>query len=176
MMETPHILQVVGLSKSGKTSFVSELIKKLSNRKELVTSIKSAKAHDYIISDKDSDIFLKSGSSLSVVSFQSTTQFTSKEEIDLSRIIEISSTISKPSVIIIEGYKKLNYSKVLIWNSETLSNISEFNLEGLKYVYCPQENFIENEENIKRLRKKIDFHLETNIDNLISKIIEDMFN
>ncbi|MFW9852999.1 MAG: molybdopterin-guanine dinucleotide biosynthesis protein B [Candidatus Thorarchaeota archaeon] len=176
MMETPHILQVVGLSKSGKTSFVSELIKKLSNRKELVTSIKSAKTHNYIISDKDSDTFLKSGSSLSVVSFRNTTQFTSKEEIDLSRIIEISLTISKSSVIIIEGYKKLNYSKVLIWNSETLSNISEFNLEGIKYVYCPQENFIENEENIKRLRKKIDFHLETNIDNLISKIIEDMFN
>ncbi len=174
-MDAQHILQVVGLSQSGKTSFVSELIKRLSNRKESVTSIKSAKSHDYMFSDKDSDLFLKSGSNLSVVSFRNTTQFTLREEMDLSKIIEISSTINKPSVIIIEGYKKLNYTKVLVWTSETLSNISEFNLEGIKYVYCPQEKFIENEENIKKLMKEINFHLETNIEDLISKIIEDMF-
>jgi molybdopterin-guanine dinucleotide biosynthesis protein MobB len=174
-MDTSHILQIVGLSKAGKTTFVSELIKRLSGRKERIISVKSAKSYDYIFSDKDSDIFLKSGSDLSVVSFRNTTQFISKEEMDVSRIIDISSTIYRQSVIIIEGYKKLNYSKVLVWTSDTLSNISEFNLEGIKYVYCPQENFIENEEDIKKLREKINFHLETNIDNLISKILEDMF-
>ena len=175
-MDTPHILQIVGLSQAGKTTFVSELIKRLSDRKERIISIKSSRSHDYIFSDKDSDIFLKSGSDLSVVSFRNTTQFTSKEELDLSKIIDISSTIYKPSVIIIEGYKKYNYSKLLVWTSETLSNILEFNLEGIKYVYCPQENFIENEEDIKKLRKKINFHLETNIDTLLTKIVEDMFN
>ncbi len=175
MMETPHILQIVGLSQAGKTTFVSELVEKLSDRKERITSIKSAKSHDYIITEKDSDLFLKSGSTLSVVSFQDAIQFTLKDEMDLSKIIEISSIINKPSIIIIEGYKKLDYTKVLVWTTETLSNISEFNLEGIKYVYCPQERFIENKENIKKLRKKINFHLEINIDKLISKIIEDMF-
>lgn len=175
MMETPHILQIVGLSQAGKTTFVSELIKRLSDKNERITSIKSAKSHDYIFSDKDSDLFLKSGSNLSVVSFRNTTQFISKEEMDLSKIIEISSTINNPSVIIIEGYKKLNYPKVLVWTSETLSEISEFNLEGIKYVYCPQEKFIENEEIIKKLKEKTNFHLEVIMDNLISKIIEDMF-
>ena len=175
MMETPRILQIVGLSQAGKTTFVSELIRRLSDRNERMASIKSAKSHDYATSDKDSNLFLKSGSNFSVVSFRNATQFTLKEEIELSKIIEISSTINNPSVIIIEGYKKLNYPKVLVWTSETLSKITEFNLEGLEYVYCPQEKFIENEEKIQKLKKKINFHLDNNMYNLISKIIEDMF-
>ena len=91
---------------------------------------------------------MKSGSSLSVVSFQDAVQFTLKKEMDLAKIIEVSFIINKPNVIIIEGFKKLNYTKVLVWTSETLSKIAEFNLEKLKYVYCPQEKFIENKEDI----------------------------
>jgi len=174
-MKTPNIIQIVGLSEAGKTTIISALIKKLSDRKEKITSIKSAKSHTYNVSDKDSDLFLKSGSSLSIVSFQDAVQFTLKEEMNLSKIVEISSIINKSSVIIIEGFKKLNYTKVLVWTSDTLSKITEFNLEGLKYVYCPQEKFLENEANIEELMKKINFHLETNLDVLISRIMKDMF-
>lgn len=125
------VIQIVGLSKSGKTTLINELITECTKQGISVCVIKSAKNHKFYYSNKDSDLFLKHGAEMSVVAFKDAIQLTIPKVLELKDLIEITQNIGKTDLIIIEGFKKMPYPKVLIWSEEVKKDIDKFNLEGL---------------------------------------------
>ncbi|MHA1685988.1 MAG: molybdopterin-guanine dinucleotide biosynthesis protein B [Candidatus Heimdallarchaeaceae archaeon] len=131
---TPTVIQVVGLSKTGKTTLITKIIKEFTSRDLKVNVIKSAKNHQYIYSGKDSDVFLKNGAKISTVVFQNAIQITTESEVSVKRLIEIAQLLQPSDLILLEGFKSENYPKILIWTEETKNNLELFNFAGLLYV------------------------------------------
>ena len=141
-----------------------------------VITIKSAKQHKYFLTEKDSDKFLKAGSNISIAAFQDITQLSFKMEMSLEEILNLVKEFSKPDIILIEGYKTFNFDKIVIWTKELAAEAESFNFEGTKYLFCEQENYKKNQREINVLKEEHSFLLETNMDQLITKIIEEYAN
>jgi len=167
------ILQIVGFSGAGKTSLITDLVKEFSDRDFKVVTIKSAKQHKYNFTKKDSDQFLKVGSEISIAVFQDSTQLTFNKEMPLEEILKLVIEFSKPNIVLIEGYKTFNFDKVVIWTKELAEEADSFNFNGIKYLFCEQENYKKNQHQISMLKKKHSFLLETNLDRLKKKIVEE---
>ena len=172
-MKNSKILQVVGYSSSGKTTFISYLIKLLKEQEIKIISIKSARNHKYDLSKKDSDIFLESGSDFSVVVFKNSTQITSSKPIDLAEIIEQSKLIIKPDLILIEGFKEEKYPKILLWSREFAEHSEMIDYSDLLYVYVSIEDYQEYYKKITEFMEKTDAILENDINKLVKRIVKD---
>ena len=174
-MKEPSILQVVGFSQTGKTTFLLNLIKKLSIIGVKCATIKSARMHSYIPSTKDSDLLLESGSEASIVVFSNLVQFSLKNQMDIHKVIKKIKALSEPEIILLEGFKELRFPKIVILTEETMS-LNKINLEGARYILCP----IDNKENIRKELLSLNYEdkieIFCNTGDLIERIILDFVN
>lgn len=172
-MKDSQLLQVVGYSQSGKTALITRLIEKLSERNVEILTLKSARQHEYIFSDKDSDTFSQKGSTISVVAFKNITQVSMKNEIDVMNVINTLVDSFKIDLILIEGFRKENFAKIVIWTNEIVEELDIFNFEGIEYLLCSHENLSKHKIAINKINERYNFHIMDEKEVLIDKIIQD---
>ena len=172
-MKNYQILQVVGYSQSGKTTFIARLTKKLSERNIAILTLKSARQHEYTYSEKDSDVFSKKGSIISVVAFKNTTQIFIKKEIEVKEIIEHLADSFKIDLVLLEGFKEANFPKIVFLTKEVVEGIDTFNFEGIRYLLCSQVNLEMHKDAINKINDRYNFQIIEKEDDLIDRIIQD---
>ncbi len=173
-MKTPKIIQAIGFSESGKTTFISAFNRVLKEKKFHSLSIKSARRHKYSSTAKDSDMFLESGSDTSSVVFEKTTQILVNQQLDIDSIIKISSSIHELDFVLIEGFNEENYSKVLFWTKELNDFKETVNLKNVDFIFCSKEIYLEYKEEVDKLILKTSAYFENDIDMLIKRILADL--
>jgi molybdopterin-guanine dinucleotide biosynthesis protein B len=113
-MNKSRIIQIVGLSNSGKTSLILDMIKIFEKQDLSVATVKSARGHTISSSDKDSDKFITQGAISSTISFSNITQITTNKKTPLLEILRNIQSLSEPDIILVEGYKNEEYDKILV--------------------------------------------------------------
>ena len=164
-MKKSRIIQIVGLSKSGKTSLILDMIQVFEKQNLSVATLKSARGYTSSSSSKDSDKFLTQGAISSTVSFSNATQITTTKKTTLSELIRNIQTLSEPDIILVEGFKREGYDKILVWSEDFKENIDQFNLTNLKLVYCQKVKYNKYLTDIKKLEK-----------NLSTAVLSDVFD
>ena len=172
-MKDTQLLQIVGYSQAGKTALISKLVEKLSKKDIKILTLKSAREHQYIFSEKDSDVFSQKGSTISIVAFKNIAQISIKKEIDVMNIIKNLAEIYQIDLILIEGFRELDLPKVIILTKNIIEEIDKINFEGIKYLFCPEEICIEYKEHINKIKNLYTCHIEEKHDSLINRIILD---
>lgn len=165
------ILQVVGYSQTGKTAIIQMVLAELTKIGYQVAVIKSAKSYKKGENSKDTDKYLDSGAKISVGNFDNSLQITIAQNYSLQQIIETVNSISKNDIILIEGFKMSEYPKVLLWKSDELHNLDEFNLNELLLVYCSQKDY-NNHEQLKELSEKKSIPIVFGIETLVKEIVK----
>ncbi len=127
------IVSIVGKKNTGKTSLTVKVIEELTKRGYNVASIKHS--HHSIEMDKentDTSKHKQAGANL-VVGVGSTTFFNAKKEHDLNRILFMLKHFDEYDFVIIEGYKKYNYPKIItspdVKDEYTIAEIDSFNID-----------------------------------------------
>ncbi|MCG3224270.1 MAG: molybdopterin-guanine dinucleotide biosynthesis protein B [Candidatus Heimdallarchaeota archaeon] len=153
-MKKSRIIQIVGLSNSGKTTLILDMIKIFTKQNLSVATIKSARNHTSVSSGKDSDMFLTQGAMSSTISFSNVTQITTTKKTTLSELIGDIQSLSEPDIILVEGFKgEEGYDKILVWSEKFKENIDLFNLTNLKLVYCQKDRYNTYSIALKKLEK-----------------------
>ncbi len=154
-MNKSRIIQIVGLSNSGKTSLILDMIKVFEKQNLSVAIVKSARGHTSISSGKDSDKFLTQGAISSTISFSNVTQITTTKKTSFSELLGDIQSLSEPNIILVEGFKRESYDKILVWSEDFEENIDLFNLTNLKLIYCQKDKYNTYSEDLKRLEKNL---------------------
>ncbi len=169
----PYILQVVGYSKSGKTTLIEELIALLMMSNITAITLKSARSHSYVYSTKDSDKFLKSGAKASAVLFNNLTQISFARKQDADSTIEAILKLTDCDLVLIEGFNELSYPKILVLGEE-IPDSSVLDYKTIKYLYSLEEMEFVRHKSIDELIKQDKVILMKNIEELTSRIIQDL--
>lgn len=119
MGKAPSILQIVGYQNSGKTTLVEKMVHVLAERKMKVATIKHHGHGGFPeVAQKDSERHRKAGAVVSSVEGAGLLSLSSlKEEWSLQEIIRLYEFF-EVDTILIEGYKKESYPKVVLLRSE----------------------------------------------------------
>ena len=127
------IVSIVGKKNTGKTSLTVKIIEELTKRGYKVASIKHS--HHNIEMDKENTDTWKhkqAGSKLAV-GVGSTTFFNANQEMDLNRILYLVKHIGEFDFVIIEGYKKYNYPKIItspnVRDKYTIKEVNSFTID-----------------------------------------------
>ncbi len=114
------IVGIVGWKNSGKTFFVSAIIKKLKSQNYRIASIKHAHhAFDIDHVNTDSYIHRISGSSQVIISSSKRwAKINELENQDEKKLDELISELSEIDIVIVEGYKNENHPKIEIINEK----------------------------------------------------------
>lgn len=127
------IVSVVGKKNTGKTTLTTKIIAELTKRGYNVASVKHS--HHLIEMDKentDTWKHKKAGSNL-VVGVGSTTFFNAKKEQDLNRILYLIKHFDDFDFVIVEGYKKYNYPKIItspdVMDEYTIKEVDSFTID-----------------------------------------------
>ncbi|MHA1405862.1 MAG: molybdopterin-guanine dinucleotide biosynthesis protein B [Candidatus Heimdallarchaeaceae archaeon] len=171
-MTKTQILQIVGYSSTGKTTFITQLIKRIKGEGKSISVIKSARLHPYDFTRKDSDVFMLSGADISSVIFEDITQISLGRQLNLEKLIDILTKISVLDLILIEGFKDYSFDKVLFLSINEDEWESLLKLQNIKYIYMPKEiefkGFRKQEDTFKHLEDLIF----TDMDTLVEKILK----
>lgn len=170
-MSKSRIIQIVGLSKSGKTSLILELIKQLTESQYSVSVIKSARDYKIQQSMKDSDRFVGTNTLSSTVVFSNLIQISLKENLPLKDIISSIKKLNEQDIILVEGFKAEKYDKIIIWSKDLEENIDLFNLTNLQLLYCQEMIYKQNKNDIEKFAQKYSVKILSNISDIISFII-----
>ena len=150
------ILQIVGYSNSGKTTLITEIIQELKDKNRKVAVIKSARMHEFSRdNNKDSSRFIAYGADNVAVMFENGVKMYMPTSMNIRKIIDIISISVDPDIILMEGFKKGTYDKILLWSDKLNENVTEFNLRNLKAIYNPNGTEIKNPLILKRIEKGI---------------------
>ncbi|UTG84232.1 molybdopterin-guanine dinucleotide biosynthesis protein B [Bacillus paranthracis] len=119
MGKAPSILQIVGYQNSGKTTLVEKIVHALVERKIKVATIKHHGHGGFPeVAQKDSERHRKAGAVVSSVEGAGLLSLSSlREEWSLQEIIRLYEFF-EVDIILIEGYKKESYPKVVLLRSE----------------------------------------------------------
>lgn len=119
MGKAPSILQIVGYQNSGKTTLVEKIVHALAERKIKVATIKHHGHGGFPeVAQKDSERHRKAGAVVSSVEGAGLLSLSSlREEWSLQEIIRLYEFF-EVDTILIEGYKKESYPKVVLLRSE----------------------------------------------------------
>ena len=127
------IVSIVGKKNTGKTSLTVKVIEELTKRGYNVASIKHS--HHSIEMDKENTDTWKhkqAGANL-VVGVGSTTFFNVRQEMDLNRILFLLKHMDEFDYVIIEGYKKYNYPKIItspdVRDEYTIKEVDSFTID-----------------------------------------------
>ncbi|MEH0975525.1 molybdopterin-guanine dinucleotide biosynthesis protein B [Bacillus mobilis] len=118
MGKAPSILQIVGYQNSGKTTLVEKIVHALAEREMKVATIKHHGHGGFPeVAQKDSERHRKAGAVVSSVEGAGLLSLSSlKEEWSLQEIIRLYEFF-EVDTILIEGYKKESYPKVVLLRS-----------------------------------------------------------
>lgn len=118
MGKAPSILQIIGYQNSGKTTLVEKIVQALAESKMKVATIKHHGHGGFPeVAQKDSERHRKAGAVVSSVEGAGLLSLSSlKEEWSLKEIIRLYEFF-EVDTILIEGYKKENYPKVVLLRS-----------------------------------------------------------
>ena len=119
MDKAPSLLQIVGYQNSGKTTLVEKIVHALAERKMKVATIKHHGHGGFPeVAQKDSEKHRKAGAVVSSVEGAGLLSLSSlREEWSLQEIIRLYEFF-EVDTILIEGYKKESYPKVVLLRSE----------------------------------------------------------
>lgn len=127
------IVSIVGKKNTGKTSLTVKVIEELTKRGYNVASVKHS--HHSIEMDKENTDTWKhkqAGANL-VVGVGSTTFFNVRQEMDLNRILFLLKHMDEYDYVIIEGYKKYNYPKIItspdVRDDYTIKEVDSFAID-----------------------------------------------
>lgn len=127
------IVSIVGKKNTGKTSLTVKVIEELTKRGYNVASIKHS--HHSIEMDKENTDTWKhkqAGANL-VVGVGSTTFFNVKKEHDLNRILYMMKHFDDFDFVVIEGYKRYNYPKIItspdVKDDYTIKEVDSFTID-----------------------------------------------
>ena len=127
------IVSIVGKKNTGKTSLTVKVIEELTKRGYNVASIKHS--HHSIEMDKENTDTWKhkqAGANL-VVGVGSTTFFNVKKEHDLNRILYMLKHFDDFDFVVIEGYKRYNYPKIItspdVKDDYTINEVDSFTID-----------------------------------------------
>ncbi len=171
-MKKSRIIQIVGLSNSGKTTLILDMIKLFEKQNLSVAIVKSARGHNINSSDKDSDKFLAQGVISSTVSFSNITQITLNKKTPLFELLRNIQSLSKPDIILVEGYKNEKYDKILVWSEDLKDKIDLFNLTNLKLIYCQKGKYSTHSDELVKLEKSLSTAVLYDPGDIYSYIIE----
>ncbi|MCM3734443.1 molybdopterin-guanine dinucleotide biosynthesis protein B [Bacillus cytotoxicus] len=120
------VLQIVGYQNSGKTTLTEKLIKALTNEGVKVGAIKHHGHGGYpeVPLQKDSERHRGAGAIVSAVEGDGLLSLSTKGDWSLEKIIRLY-TCFEAEVIIVEGYKKERYPKVVLLRSEEDASLLE---------------------------------------------------
>ena len=128
------IVSIVGKKNTGKTSLTVKVIEELTKRGYNVASIKHS--HHSIEMDKENTDTWKhkqAGANL-VVGVGSTTFFNARQEMDLNRILFLIKHMANFDFVIIEGYKRYNYPKIItspdVKDEYTIKEVDSFTIDS----------------------------------------------
>ena len=156
------VIGIVGWKNSGKTFFCQKIIKKLTEKGLVVSSIKRAH-HDFKIDIPASDSFLhrEAGSKQVIISsskrWAKITELNNEEEMQLKELLK---EIKESDIVIVEGFKNSNHPKI-----EVIKDFSK------NYLYENLENVIATITDIK-LDTKIPQFKKEEIDLIVNFILE----
>lgn len=141
------ILGVYGYSKSGKTTFIEELLKILVADGYDIATIKHIPHEGFSIDTEKKDTwrYRNAGAITVVASSPGETVFMVNEGMQLNLILKMIQMISKPDLILVEGYKNESIPKIAVGKIEERPNTIfkyEDNLEKI-LQYIKQEIEIE---------------------------------
>ena len=108
------IIGIVGWKNSGKTFYVSQIIKKLKSKNYRISSIKHAH-HEFDIDNQNTDSYIhrKSGSSQVIISSSKRwAKINELENKNEKKLDELISELSETDIVIVEGYKNENHPKI----------------------------------------------------------------
>lgn len=127
------IVSVVGKKNSGKTTLTVKIINELTKRGYNVASIKHS--HHLMEMDRENTDTWKhkeAGANL-VVGAGATTYFNARKEQDLNRILYLIKYFDDFDFVIIEGFKKSNYPKIItspnVRNEYTIKEVDPFTID-----------------------------------------------
>ena len=147
------ILGVYGYSKSGKTTFIEEMLKILIKEGYEIATIKHIPHEGFSIDTekKDTGRYKNAGAKTVVASSPGETAFMVNEGMKLDLILKTIRTISKPDLILVEGYKNENIPKIAVGEIEERSN-TLFKYDGnLKEIL----QYIKQEIGIERIQRQL---------------------
>ena len=108
------IIGIVGWKNSGKTFFVSKIIKKLKLKNLNVASIKHAH-HEFDVDQKNTDSYIHRESGSSQVIISSSKRWVKMTEINNSKeksLNDLINELSPSDIVIVEGYKNESHAKI----------------------------------------------------------------
>ncbi|AMD16729.1 molybdopterin-guanine dinucleotide biosynthesis protein MobB [Methanobrevibacter sp. YE315] len=152
------IVSIVGRKNTGKTSLTVKIIEELTKRGYNVASIKHS--HHSIEMDKENTDTWKhkqAGANL-VVGVGSTTFFNVRQEMDLNRILFLIKHMDEFDFVIVEGYKKYNYPKII-----TSPNVRD------EYTIKEVDSFTIDEQGVSELADLIEERGHDIVDTLFAK-------
>ncbi|MDM5316801.1 molybdopterin-guanine dinucleotide biosynthesis protein B [Fictibacillus sp. b24] len=116
-LEPPVILQVVGYQNSGKTTLITKLIKRLEKHRLQTGVIKHHGHGDTLeLNDfgKDTERHRNAGAYITSVTSAKNSILSLNSELSIDQVIAIY-TVLKMDCILIEGYKKFQYPRVVLF-------------------------------------------------------------
>ena len=158
------IIGIVGWKNSGKTFFVTEIIKKLKFKNYRIASIKHAH-HDFDIDHQNTDSYnhRKSGSSQVIISSSKRwAKINELEKQDEKKLDELISELSETDIVLVEGYKNENHPKIEIISE----NKNEHLFQKIKNVKAIISD-IDIDTHLKRFKKN-------EIDKIVNFILNEM--
>ena len=113
------ILGIYGLSNSGKTTLVEQLVTELTQRGLTVSTIKHTRgAFSLDTPGKDTDRHRKAGANVSGLISASETALISSTPLSVKKTITLINAIEKPDVLLIEGGKTEEIPKIAVGDIE----------------------------------------------------------
>ncbi len=118
------ILCIYGKSKSGKTTLMEKLIKRLIESGYSVATVKHIKEEGFTIDTKDKDTWRHSraGAGLIVASSDEETSFIVKKAMDIEKIADLIEKNSDFDIILVEGFKRSAMPKVAVGDIDEAEN------------------------------------------------------
>lgn len=130
-MASPLIIGFYGLSNTGKTTLITNIIRRFTEDDYKVSSIKQT-THPYSIDSPGKDTYKHAEAGAELVCFQSAveTSFIVKEQMDINTILKIITSISTFDIIIIEGACDDPIQKIRIDETTPLRKNTVFTVNG----------------------------------------------
>ena len=123
------VFGIIGNKNSGKTFFVRKIINKLTLLKFKVGSIKHAH-HNFDIDKPDTDSYMHRQAGSEQVIISSSKRWAKIIELNNSKeksLSELINELDKPDIVIVEGFKNENHSKIEIIKDPSDSSFFLFN-------------------------------------------------
>ena len=119
------IIGIVGWKNTGKTFFVSEIIKKLKSKNYRIASIKHAH-HEFDIDHPNTDSYIHRISSSSQVIISSSKRWAKINELESQKekkLDELISELSEIDIVLVEGFKNENHPKIEVINEKEKNHL-----------------------------------------------------